>query len=183
MKVTESLLKKCLPSAKSADIAKFVEPLNATFDKYAINTPERIAAFLAQIAHESGSFKYVRELADGSAYEGRKDLGNTQPGDGKKFKGRGLIQVTGRTNYKAVSTSFGVDFIQAPERLEEPLYATLSAGWFWFNRGLNTYADQNDFLMISKRINGVNKKTGFPNGWEDRQKHWEICKNALNILE
>lgn len=179
MFITKQLLKQCLPYAKDATIAKFLTPLNLTFEKYKINTPKRIAAFLAQIAHESGSFRYVEEIASGSAYEGRKDLGNTQPGDGVRFKGRGLIQVTGRTNYEAVGKALQYDFISQPEHLTYPGAATLSAGWFWDSRKLNDLADlgtEEAFNKITKKING-----GY-NGKEDRLKHWERCKEALENI-
>lgn len=171
-------LKICMPHATEANIDKFLEPLNETFLKYQINTYERIAAFLAQIEHESGSLRYVRELASGDAYEGRVTLGNTEPGDGKRFKGRGLIQVTGRANYKAVSIAFGVDFIANPEWLEQPKYAALSAGWFWNSRKLNELADLNTdqaFEKITKRING---------GLTHHQRRfgaWLRCKRVFGI--
>jgi putative chitinase len=177
--MTREQLKACLPYAKDENIDKFFGPINATIEKYQITDPKRLAAFLAQIAHESGSLRYVRELADGQDYEGRKDLGNIKPGDGPKFRGRGLIQITGRTNYTHLADAFKIDLLNKPEILEQPLYATLSAGWFWNERGLNGLADAENFLLISKRINGVNKKTGLPNGWDDRVKHWTTCKTAL----
>lgn len=179
MELTRDILKACMPLASKENIEKFVYPLNTTIEKYFINTPQRLSMFLAQLAHESGSLRYVRELADGKGYEGRKDLGNINPGDGIKFKGRGLIQITGRTNYKLLTESLKVDFISHPEKLEEPEYAALSAGWFWFTKGLNAISDTDNFLLVSIRINGKNKNTGLPNGWEDRQKHWETCKKAL----
>lgn len=179
--MTPQELKKCMPHATEENVLKYAAPLIAAMEKYAINTPKRQAAFLAQIAHESGSLRYVEELASGEAYEGRKDLGNTEPGDGKRFKGRGLIQVTGRANYKEVGDELGFDFIAEPGKLELPGAASFSAAWFWSSRNLNYVADKDDFLLISKRINGVNKKTGLPNGWEDRQKHWAIAKAALNV--
>lgn len=180
--MTREQLKACLPYAKDEDIDKFFGPINATIEKYQITDPKRLAAFLAQIAHESGSLKYVRELADGQAYEGRKDLGNIKPGDGPKFRGRGCLQITGRSNYQKVSDALGVDFISNPEKLELPLYAMLSAGWFWNEKSLNGLADGDNFLLISKRINGTNSKTGLPNGWEDRLARWTTCKLALKIL-
>lgn len=178
MFITKEILKQCLPYAKESNIRKFLHPINITFDKYAINTPQRMAAFLAQIAHESGSLRYVEEIATGSDYEGRKDLGNTMPGDGRRFKGRGLIQITGRTNYEAVGKALHYDFITSPQDLTLPGAAALSAGWFWDSRKLNTLADigtEEAFYKITKKING-----GY-NGMNDRLKHWEKCKHALKI--
>lgn len=128
--MTKEQLRNILVYATSVNIEKFYQPLVDTMAKFEINTPKRMAAFIAQLAHESGSLRYVRELASGAAYEGRKDLGNTQPGDGVKFKGRGLIQLTGRANYKKASEYFNEDFIEKPELIETPKYATLVAGWF-----------------------------------------------------
>lgn len=166
-----------MPFARIENVKKFVVPLNLTMDKFQINTPKRQAAFLAQLAHESGSLKYVREIASGEAYEGRKDLGNTQPGDGVRFKGRGLIQITGRTNYDHVGVALNYDFVKDPEALEKPGAAALSAGWFWFTRGLNEIADKDDFKKITKRING-----GY-NGLKDRADHWYRCQKALGIQQ
>lgn len=173
--MTESQLKACLPYAKDENIKKFLVPLNLAMTKFEINTPKRQAAFIAQLAHESGSFKYVREIASGEAYEGRKDLGNTQPGDGVRFKGRGLIQITGRTNYEQVGIALNFDFIKEPEKLELPGAASLSAGWFWYKTGLNELADKDDFKRITKKING-----GY-NGLKDRAEHWYRCQKALGI--
>lgn len=184
MRLSRIKLKKIIPTATEGNIKKYLKPINNTLEKFNINTPQRVAAFLAQLAHESGSLRYVREIASGEAYEGRKDLGNTQSGDGVRFKGRGLIQITGRTNYKAVGDTLQYDFLSNPEDLELPGAACMSAGWFWDNRGLNKYADENTeegFLTISKRINGVNRVTGKPNGWDDRLHRWQTAKRALNI--
>lgn len=182
--LTKEILKQCMPNATQANIEKFLKPLNDTIAHFQINTPMRVAAFLAQLAHESGSLRYVRELASGEAYQGRKDLGNVQPGDGVRFKGRGLIQITGRTNYDAVGKALQYDFLNHPEHLELPGAAAMSAGWFWNSRNLNQYADigtEAGFLTISKKINGTNKVTGLPNGWEDRLHRYEVCKQALNV--
>lgn len=175
--LTKEILKQCLPFAKGENIDKFLHPLNITITRYHIDTPERCAAFLAQLAHESGSFKYVREIHDGSNYEGRKDLGNIHPGDGTRFRGRGLIQITGRTNYTALEKEFEIPFTKQPERLEEPMYAAMSAGWFWDNRELNDLADKNNFVLITKRINGGT------NGMTDRQAHWIRCKKVFGVYE
>lgn len=173
--MTAELLRQCMPQATEANIQKFVEPLTKAMAKYEINTPRRQAAFLAQLAHESGSLRYVEELASGEAYEGRADLGNTEPGDGKRFKGRGLIQITGRANYQALSSALNYDFIKEPKKLELPGAAALSAGWFWFTKGLNRLSDIDAFEKITRRING-----GI-NGYADRLKHWEACRKALKV--
>jgi putative chitinase len=171
--ITEEVLKACMPYAKSFNVRRFIAPLNNAMEKYFINTPKRQAAFLAQLAHESGSLRYAEEIASGEAYEGRKDLGNTQPGDGVRFKGRGLIQITGRTNYELLSHALNFDFIKEPEKLCLPGAAALSAGWFWYTHGLNTLADDGKFETITKKING-----GL-NGFKDRIEHWQRCKKAL----
>lgn len=134
-------------------------PITAAMAEYEVNTKFRQSAFLAQAAHESGGFKYVRELwgpTDAqSKYEGRADLGNTQPGDGSRFRGRGLIQITGRANYAACGEALGLDLLAHPELLEEPENAARSAGWFWRDyKHLNELADQQLFSAITRRING-----------------------------
>lgn len=175
--ITREKLKACMPNATDANIDKFLQPLIDTMVKYDINTGARMAAFLAQIAHESGSLRYVRELASGEAYEGRTSLGNIEKGDGKRFKGRGLIQLTGRTNYKLISIAFGVDFLANPQLLEEPNYAALSAGWFWNSRKLNELADlatDEAFLKITKKINGGTTHH------QQRKGNWLRCMRILN---
>ena len=126
------------------------------------------AHFFSQIAHESGGFKYLAELGGKSyfdKYEGRKDLGNTQKGDGYKFKGRGYIQVTGRANYSEISKDLKIDFINNPELLEQEVNAMVSALWFWNKRKLNQFADLDDIKTITKKING-----GY-NGLKERQEY------------
>ncbi|MGE0373513.1 MAG: glycoside hydrolase family 19 protein [Gammaproteobacteria bacterium] len=175
MTLTLDQLQEIMPHAgKRAAI--FLGPLNDTMERYAINTPKRMAAFLAQLAHESGELRYVRELASGEDYERRKDLGNTRPGDGVKFKGRGLIQITGRANYHAVSAALGIDFVIKPALMELPENAAMVSGWFWDSRNLNELADEDDFRGITRRING-----GY-NGWEDRLKYWERAKRVLGVV-
>ena len=150
--ITKDFLIKVMPNVRNLDLIfpYLLEGLNC----YEINTPLRENHFIAQVAHESGEFRYLKEIASGKAYEGRKDLGNLYKGDGMRYKGRGLIQITGRSNYRELSKSFGVDFVLHPELLETPQYAVLSACWFWKSRGLNRLADVNDFLRITRRING-----------------------------
>ena len=137
MIITNEDLKAMLPLSSEANRQKYIEWLNYFMSKYDIDTDKRIAAFIAQIGHESGQLRYVEEIASGAAYEGRKDLGNTQKGDGKRFKGRGLIQITGRFNYEKLSKDLGEDFISNPELLSTPKYAVQSACWFWNKNKLN----------------------------------------------
>jgi putative chitinase len=165
---------------------KWFEPLLETFNKYQINTPRRQACFIGQTMHESGSFKFTKENLNYSAkalmatwpsrfpdlatatqferqpekiankvYSGR--MGNTEDGDGAKYIGRGLIQITGKENYTHCGEALGVDLVANPQLLEEPRYAALSAGWFWNKKGLNALADEgtsNAFEVMTKRING-----------------------------
>lgn len=153
----------------------FAEPLTNAMAEFGIDTAQRQAAFIAQVAHESGSLKYVREIADGSAYEGRADLGNSSSGDGVKFKGRGLIQITGKANYRACGIGLSLDLIAFPHLLEEPINACRSAAWFWNSRGLNHFADNDYFGALTKRING-----GF-NGLDDRIQHWLRARKILGL--
>lgn len=174
MLVTLAQLLMVMPHAK-ARAAAFVEPLNAAMREFYITTEQRIEAFLAQIGHESGQLLYVEEIASGKAYEGRKDLGNVYKGDGVFFKGRGLIQITGRNNYRDCSLAlFGDDrLLQFPELLEDPLHACRSAAWFWQKHGLNELADAGNFDRITRRINGGT------NGAADRLALWEVAKEAI----
>ncbi|WP_354670205.1 glycoside hydrolase family 19 protein [Janthinobacterium sp. SUN100] len=109
---------------------------------------------MSQVGHESGQLRYVRELASGQAYEGRAGLGNTQRGDGVRFRGRGLLQVTGRVNYAACGKALGLDLLAQPELLEQTINACRSASWFWQTRGLNALADAGDQVKVTRRING-----------------------------
>jgi putative chitinase len=155
----------------------WADPLSASMALYAIDSPARQAAFIAQIGHESGRLVYVRELwgptPSQAGYEGRLDLGNTEKGDGFRFRGRGLIQITGRANYKRAADALGLDLLNQPELLEQPGNAALSAAWFWNVRGLNAYADTGDFNTITRRINGGT------NGLQDRLALWALCKSAF----
>lgn len=149
--------------------------LNAALATFKINTPIRIAHFLAQVLHECGEFQYLEELASGEDYEGRTDLGNSFSGDGKRFKGRGLMQVTGRSNYGELSRDTGIDFVSNPELLSTVKYAALGAGWFWHSRNLNELADQGNHAEISRRVNGMYPANGQP----ERDFYLE---RALNFL-
>jgi putative chitinase len=171
-----------LAAAIGVNVARtqaWADPISAAMALWSIDTQARQAAFLAQIGHESGRLVYVREIWGPTPaqirYEGRSDLGNTQPGDGKRYMGRGLIQITGRTNYKAVSDALGVDFVAQPELLEQPTNAALSAAWFWNKHGCNELADSGDFRRITLAINGG------MNGYVDRLALLALAKDALSI--
>jgi len=153
----------------------FYTPLVSAMAKFEIDSPLRVACFLAQIIHESGSFQYTEEIADGSEYEGRRDLGNTVPGDGKRYKGRGLIQITGRANYERCGEALKIDLLTTPELLETPIYACSSAAWFWKTNGCNELAEVGKFASITKRING-----GY-NGMDDRIIHYIRARKAIGI--
>ena len=147
--------------------------LNDTLTAYDTATLLRAAHFLAQTCHESAGFRTTEEFADGSAYEGRTDLGNTQPGDGPLFKGRGLIQLTGRANYAKYGPLMGVDLIADPDAAAEPVMSLKIACEFWKQHGLNTFADADDIMTITRRING-----GL-NGIDDRQALLATAKAVL----
>lgn len=171
-------LAACL-SAPMSRAQTWADPLTAAMALYAIDSPKRQAAFIAQIGHESGRLIYVRELWGPTevqqGYEGRADLGNTQPGDGFRYRGRGLIQVTGRTNYQSCGDALGLDLVGQPELLEQPGNASLSAAWFWNTHGCNTLADIMDFETITRHING-----GL-NGFDDRVTLWKMARVALGV--
>lgn len=133
--------------------------------------------FLAQVAHESGGFRYVREIGGGARYEGRRDLGNVNAGDGALFCGRGFMQCTGRDNYRAASLALFGDLrlLTAPDLLEHFDNAAASAGWFWQAKRLNEFADVDDFTGATRRING-----GL-NGIADRQRRYSNIRQILGL--
>ena len=176
MPITEQQLLRILPNA-GRQAGVFVPVLNTAMSKRGIVTIARIAAFIAQVGHESGQLRYVREIwgptAQQVGYEGRADLGNTVIGDGSKYRGRGLIQITGRANYAACGEALGLDLINQPELLEQPQHAAMSAAWFWSTKGLNTLADKGEFVKITRRVNGG------VNGLEDRQRLYAQAQKVL----
>lgn len=175
MAITLEQLKKIIGTNKYPDdkVKLITDSLNDTFNRYEINTPMRMAHFLAQVLHESSAFKYTAEIWGNTPaqlkYDTRVDLGNTPEadGDGYKYRGRGWIQLTGKANYQSASTEFGQDFINNPDLLQNYPYAAMTAGWFWKSKGLNAFADKDDIMSITKKVNG-----GF-NGLDDR-KMWLI---------
>lgn len=173
--MTESQLK--LLGVRGDKALAFAGPITAAMEEYDINTRERQAAFVAQVLHESGLLKYTTEIWGPTPaqirYEGRADLGNTQPGDGKRFMGRGLLQTTGRSNYARTGKALGVDLLEHPEFLATSLLASRSAGWFWKVNGCNEIADSGDFTRLTKKING-----GI-NGLEDRERLWDMARRLF----
>lgn len=137
------------------------------------DTPLRLAHFMAQLVHESGGFRYMEEIASGQAYEGRADLGNTEPGDGKRFKGRGPIQMTGRANYRRIGRDLGIDLENNPLLAAIPSIGMLTACYFWKTAGLNAAADADDILKITHRINGGE------NGLAERKANLAAMKKLL----
>ncbi|WP_024696136.1 glycoside hydrolase family 19 protein [Pseudomonas syringae] len=200
MPITAQQLLQILPSA-GTKVGVFVPALNTAMGKYQIVTPFRIAAFIAQVGHESAQLtamvenlnysatalqktwpnRFTPELAAQYARQPERianvvygsRLGNSEKGDGWKYRGRGLIQLTGKTNYRQCGEALGVDLLARPELLETPEYAALAAAWFWSVNGLNTLADTGDIIAITKRINGGT------NGLADRQ---ELYERALKVL-
>jgi putative chitinase len=178
-------------------------PLNETFERFNINTPLRQACFLGQCAHESGHFKFLEEnlnykadalmrvwpkrfnheLAQECAhnperianvvYADRMGNGDSESGDGYAYRGRGLIQLTGKTNYDAFGNAMGMDVLENPDYLSTPEGACLSAGWFWEHHGLNELADQNELEQMTKRING---------GTLGLQERAALMQQALDVL-
>ena len=136
-------------------------------------TPARAAHLLSQLSHESGGGRYVEEIASGEAYEGRDDLGNTHAGDGRRYKGRGWIQLTGRANYRAAGAYLGTDLEAHPERAADPAIAGRVAAWFWLDKNLNEIADDGDIVGITRRINGGT------NGLSDRRARHTAAAAAL----
>jgi putative chitinase len=184
MSVTEQELQRIMPNARR-QVGVFVSALSTAMAHRQINTPKRQAAFLAQVGHESGQLQYVRELG-GDQYLSKYDtgnlatkLGNTPEadGDGQRYRGRGLIQITGHDNYLRCSLALFCDerLLHTPELLEQPQWAAESAAWFWSVNGLNALADQDQFNTITRRING-----GL-NGLEDRLQLWARARAVLCV--
>jgi predicted chitinase/LysM repeat protein len=171
--ISSGQLRAIMPNLSEAKANQYLPYLNAAMAEGHINTPRRQAAFLAQLAHESGQLRYFEEIASGSAYEGRRDLGNTQPGDGVRFKGRGPIQLTGRANYIAAGRALGIDLVNNPTRAADPDVGFRIATWYWQTHNLNSMADAGNFDGITRAING-----GY-NGKADRDAYYARARGVL----
>jgi putative chitinase len=171
-----------LPQAKRQLYLPFV---NKVMEIYEIDTPLRASAFLAQIAHESGELRYMEEIwgptEQQKKYEPPSELaqklGNTEPGDGFRYRGRGPMMITGRANYQKYGDRLGVDLVGNPDLATTPQYAFSTAGLYWKLNGLNELADVQDFTTITRKING-----GL-NGLAEREKYYEIAKDALSAAD
>jgi predicted chitinase len=179
--ITEAQLRGIMPNLAAQKLQLYLPHLNTAMQAYGVNTMLRTAAFVAQLAHESAEFRFMEEIwgpiPAQIRYEPTSDLakrlGNTQPGDGKRFKGRGPIQITGRFNYKKYGDLLGVDLTGQPELAAQPAVAFSTAGLFWKTNGLNELADGDQFVSITKRINGGT------NGLPDREKYYARAKDVL----
>lgn len=191
MNITKSQLKAIMPNVerniaanpnfKGQTVDSIVALLNKYAAEFAITTDLRWAHYLAQIAHESAEMRYTKELASGAAYDtGKlaKRLGNTpeKDGDGQRYKGRGLIQLTGRSNYEAYKKYCGFDVVKDPELLAKPVGAIRSSMWFWRLNGLNVLADKDEVVSVTKRINGGT------NGLYERRMYLTRAKKALKVM-
>ena len=171
--VTPEELTAIVPGIAPERAAEVINPLNDAMIRHGIDTPVRQAAFIAQLAVESDSFRTFEEYASGRAYEGRSDLGNVQPGDGERYKGRGAIQITGRHNYEKVSEHTGVDFVANPEWLSAPENAFTTAAWYWNSRNLNDVAENAGIVRVSELVNG---------GHHALQRRVADFERGLNVL-
>jgi putative chitinase len=171
--LTKEQILKIAPKANAQFIGPLVGYLNLHMPKYEVNTYLRVCHFLAQAAHEADSFQTLKEYASGKAYEGRDDLGNTQKGDGVKYKGRGIFQLTGRANYRAIGAKIGMDLEKNPELAESPEVAVLTALEYWKSRNLNPLADKDDVKAITYKVNG-----GY-NGFEERKAYLAKAKRII----
>jgi putative chitinase len=203
--ITLELLKAVCPKTKTSTLEQYIAPLGDVCEYYEISqTSKRLAAFIAQVAHESGGFNFTKEnlnygakglmttfrkyfpteslakqyernpqMIANKVYANRMGNGDEASGDGWKYRGRGLIQLTGKDNYTRFSTALEVTLDEAVEYMETPAGACASAGWFWDNNQLNKYCDRDDFIGLTKRINGGT------NGLADRQHHYDLALSEL----
>ena len=173
--ITPQMLRQVAGAPVNKKVAEgLAAALNAQMEKAGINTKLRVAHFLAQLGHESDHFRTLREYASGAEYEGRHDLGNIRAGDGKRFRGRGPIQITGRANYEKYGRKLGIDLVSKPELAETPDIGVKTAILYWNDHGLNVYADKDDVRTITKRING---------GYNGLNSRIAMLENAKRVLK
>ncbi|AYR24272.1 glycoside hydrolase family 19 protein [Herbaspirillum rubrisubalbicans] len=190
MILTLAQLQRIMPASTRASL--FLKPLNAAMQEFGIDTRLRMAAFLSQIGHESGQFRFMEELASGAAYDNRADLGNTNPEairiatahgstPGRFWKGHGPIQITGYHNHLAAMLALHVDCVEQPRLLCEPVHGCRAAGWFWSVNGLAKWADAGDIDGVSDLVNRGKKTVaiGDANGFAERKAIWE---RALEVI-
>ncbi len=151
--------------------------LAETLESYQIDTRLRIAHFLGQTCHESAGFRTTEEFASGERYEGRADLGNNEPGDGPRYKGRGLLQLTGRANYRELGKVLGVGLEEDPELAAEPVLSLKIACEYWTRKKINAACDRDDIVDVTRLVNGGS------NGLEDRRGYTAKAKAAIARLE
>lgn len=175
IQVSAAQLGEIMPKLPKARAEEYAPHLAYAMLKADITTPKRCAAFLAQLAHESGEFRWFEELADGKAYEGRSDLGNTKPGDGPRYKGRGPIQLTGRANYRAAGKALGIDLEKNPHLAATPEVGFQVAAWYWETKKLNEKADRGDVRGVTRAING-----GY-NGLQERLAYYAKACEVLGV--
>ncbi|WP_165942386.1 glycoside hydrolase family 19 protein [Luteimonas terricola] len=171
--ITADQLLQIVPTLDPSRAPAIAEHLDIAMAEAKVDTPQRQAMFIAQLAHESGGFQYLEEIASGANYEGRADLGNTEPGDGERYKGRGYIQITGRYNYAAAGEALGLDLINNPELASLPENAARIAAWYWSDRNINAAADAGNFVEVTRLINGGT------NGLADREAYYARAQDAL----
>lgn len=165
-------LRHVCPNLEPDEARRIAEGLGEAFRRYEINTARRAAMAVAQWAHESDHFRTATEYASGDAYEGRMDLGNTQRGDGRRFKGRGRIQITGRANYEAIAVALDLDCVANPDILASPPNSELASGHWWHAHGCNELCDRDDFVALTKRINGGTR------GLQDRRRLYALAQKV-----
>lgn len=205
--LTQAQLAEIMPHASEDDIRHFVAALNEELPRFELNSLNRVAHFVAQIAHESGSFKFKSENLNYSApalravfgkyftsqamaeqyarqpenianlvYANRMGNGDVESGDGWRYRGRGLIQLTGKDNYRACGEAVGVDLVSEPDIVaEDPKLSVAAACWYWQKRNINECADRDDVVAVTKKINGGT------HGLEDRRVFLNRCKSALGV--
>jgi putative chitinase len=189
--ITPEELKAVMPGLSLALVQKYTPILNDAMQEFGIDTPFRRNMFLAQVAHESNELRWLLERPPKGIppqeyfkrYDNRKDLGNIEPGDGLRYRGRGVIQITGRQNYKQVGEGLNLDLVDKPWLLEDPVNAIRASAFWWKKNGLNIHADKYpyDILGASVRVNGINAKNRLPNHLQERKKRFVRISKILGI--